>query len=162
MNLKHISGLVLLFVLLAFPVSASTVSFLVVETGLSDEAPNVQYSSLWEGGLMDTFFEAGHIVTNNPILRVKQKPLKTLSGELKDDYDDAYLSGVDYLIICFLSYNTQGETAIPFEMAIKVYSTTTEVPVYEQTFLAGSGTTLREEYQIAQNAGKVIASKIKD
>ena len=157
-----IAALLALLTLLVFPASASTVSFLVVETGLNEESPHVQYSSLWEGGLMETFFNAGHIVTNSPILRMKTKPAQVLSGALKEDFDEAYLGGVDYFILGFLCYKMQDGMAIPFEMAIRVYSTAPQALVFERTFPAGSGRTLNEEYQFAQNAGRVLASQIRE
>jgi hypothetical protein len=45
-------------------------------------------------------------------------------------------------------------------MIIKIYNTDTEKLVFERSFPAGTGKNLSEEYQIAQNAGKVIVSNI--
>lgn len=152
----------LLCVFLTFPASASMVSFLVVETGLNDEMPSAQYSSLWEGGLMETFFNAGHIVTNSPISRMEKRPAQDLSGMVKADFDEAALGGADYFILGFLSYQMRGTAAIPSEITIKLYRADTRELVFERIFPAGKGKNLDEEYQLAQNAGRLIASHIKE
>ncbi|MDR1971118.1 MAG: hypothetical protein LBQ46_04280 [Treponema sp.] len=133
------------------PVSAATVGFLVLETGekpeisaeLSPEvtpanSPEVspgsfESSALWETCLLDVFFEAGHVVSNSPILRLarisgadlpgKAAPEGEFPRELGPELEDAALGGVDYLILALLSY-PQGETdpkAKPKEVSLRVY-----------------------------------------
>ena len=70
MNNKRMGILAVLLILLSFPAFASLVSFMVVETGLSEDISSTQHGSVWEGGLMDAFFDAGFIVTNSPATRV--------------------------------------------------------------------------------------------
>ena len=162
MNFKRLGSGAVLLILLALPVSASTVSFLMVETGLSSEFSGTQHTSLWEGGLMEAFFNAGHIVTNSPILRMERRPSRDLSGSIKDDLDDAALSGVDYFVLGFLDYQIKGENALPVGIVLKIYATGSRNLVYEQNFPAGRGKNLNEEFQFAQNAGRIIISHIKD
>jgi len=150
---------VLLF-LLVFPASASMVSFLVVETGLNDET-RTQYGSIWEGGLMDAFFDAGHIVTNSPIARLVKMPEKDLSGPIGNDFSEAAANGAGYFILCFLEFQNK-DGAVPNAMVIKIYETNGEKLVFERSFPAGTGKNLSDEYQIAHNAGKAIVSNIKD
>ena len=151
-----------LFLLLVFPAHASMVSFLVVETGLSDEAASSQYSSLWEGGLMSVFFDAGHIVTNYPVARMDKKPAVDLSGYIGIEFNEAAENGSEYFVLVFLEYQTQGRSALPTESILKLYRTDTKELIFEQSFPAGSARTLNEEYQLAQNAGRLILSNIKD
>jgi len=152
--------MVVLLLLLVFPASASMVSFLVVETGLSEETVT-QYGTVWEGGLMDVFFEAGHIVTNSPIARMEKKPGEDLSGYIQVDFYEATRSGADYFILGFLEFQSK-DARIPSAMVIKIYSTNTEKLVFERSFSAGTGKNLNDEYQIAKGAGQVIVSNIKD
>ena len=161
MNNKLLLGTVFLF--LTFSVSASTVSFLVVETGLNEETSSPQYSSLWEGGLMSVFFDAGHIVTNNPILRMEKQITTEIRGTaIEDDFKEAALGGVEYIILGFLDYQMQGSRAVPAKINIKIYTTTPQKLVFEQNFPAGSGRNSSEENQLIQNAGRTIISQIKD
>lgn len=161
MIFKRMGGMAVLFALLAFPVSASMVSFSLVETGLSDDVPGSQVTSLWEGGLMSAFFDAGHIVTNSPIARMKDKPAgDSLSGQLMDDFNEAVNGGADYFIMGVLEYQNQGGRAVPIEIAVKVYEADSEKVIYEQRFPAGKGKNLDEEYKNAQDAGRIISSHL--
>lgn len=162
MNIKRLWSLAVLLVFLGFPASASMVSFLLVETGLSQEGPSTQYTGLWEGGLMDAFFDAGHIITNSPITRMDKKPSPDLSGKVEDDYFDAVMGGADYFILGFLDYQIQGARAVPVGMVLKIYDTDSSKMVYEQLFPVGTGKNLDEEFRIARNAGQTMASHLKD
>ena len=148
-----------LLLLLIFPVSASMVSFLVIETGLSEESVT-QYGSLWEGGLMDVFFDAGHIVTNSPIARMEKRPAEDLSGYIGVDFYEATRSGADYFVIGFLEFKNK-DSHVPNAMIVKIYNTNTEKLIFERSFPAGTGRNLGEEYQIAKSAGQVIVSNMK-
>jgi hypothetical protein len=158
MNYKRLGSMAVLLLLLVFPASASMVSFLVVETGLNEEA-STQYGSLWEGGLMEVFFDAGHIVTNCPIARMEKRPAEDLSGYIEVDFYEATRGGAEYFILGFLEFQNK---SVPSVMVIKVYSTNTEKLVFERSFPAGTGRNLGEEYQIAKNAGQVIVSNMRD
>ena len=161
MNYYKLPGCValLLFVLI-FPVSASMVSILLVETGLNEEAPLTQHSSLWEGALMSSFFDAGHIVTNSPILRLEEKPQQALNIALKSDFEDAASGGADFIVLCLLEFQSQARGAAPADVSIRTYRADTQELIFEQNFPTGRGRNQNEEYQFAQNAGNVIVSRI--
>ena len=160
MGKKRLWGMIILLIFLAFPVSASMVSFLLVETGISDDILSGQYSSLWEGGLMAAFFDAGHIVTNSPITRMEKKPDKDINGPLEYDFKEAVRGGSDYFVLGFIEFKVIGARAVPVSIALKCYSANTKRLVCEERFPAGSGKNLEEEYRLAQNAGRVIISRI--
>jgi hypothetical protein len=162
MNCKRLAGIAVLLTLLTLPVSASMVSILIVETGLDEEIASPQYSSLWEGGLMASFFDSGHIVTNGPITRIGKNPPRDLSGTIKEDFNEAALVGAEYFVLGFLEYQIRGMEAVPLEITIKLFKIDSQELVCEQNFPAGKGNNFREEYQFAQNAGRTIISQIKD
>ena len=162
MIFKRIGSAAILLLILAFPVSASMVSFLVVETGLEGGNVGSQYSSLWEGGLMAAFFDAGHIVTNYPVIQMKNRPENDISGVIENEFNEAASGGSDYFILGFLEYKNLGGVITPVGMTLKLYSTSPKELLYEQIFPAGKGKSLNEEYQFAQNAGFVLASNIKE
>jgi len=159
---KTLLSIALLLLVLIFPASASMVSFLVVETGLNTETAITQHSSLWEGGLMDVFFEAGHIVTNYPVERMEKKPAQDLSGIIRADFYEAAEGGAEYFILAFLEYQNIETTVIPIGITLKLYKTNPQELIFEQTLPAGTGKTLNEEYQFAINAGRIIVSKIRE
>ena len=162
MVIKRFLFTALLFMLLTFSASASMVSFLVVETGLNDGILGSQSSSrIWEEGLMAIFFDAGHIVTNNPILRMdKPVPAEIRGTVVEYDFDEAVMGGADYIILGFLEYEIQGIRAVPARMNIKIYTTVPEELIHEQVFPVGR--TSAEETQIVRNAGRTIISYIKE
>jgi len=162
MPYKRRMGLALLFVFLTFPLSASMVSFLLVETGLGEDVTSSQYTSLWEGALMAVFFDAGHIVTNSPFTRIEKLPAMDLAGQMKDDFNEAVNGGADYFILGFLEYKLQGDRPVPVSIVLKTYKTNSQKLVYEQRFPAGTGRNLNDEYQYAQNVGRIIISHLED
>jgi hypothetical protein len=166
MNYTRLTGCAVLLMFLAFPAAASMVSFVVVETGLNEEVPSPQYSSLWEDGLMAVFFDAGHIVTNSPITRIDKKPSFALSngldGTLKDDFDEAVFGGADYFVLGFLEYNVQTNAIVPNGITIRLYELDSGKLIFEETFPAGTGKNLNDEYQLAKNTGQTIVSHIKE
>jgi hypothetical protein len=95
---------------------ASTVSFFVIETGVNPDGRNFNHSFLWENALLDVFFEAGYIVSNDDMLRMQRKPYDLLSVI---DLDSLMMVGVDYLIIAQLDYS--GEIQVPQEIMLFVY-----------------------------------------
>ena len=161
MNIKRLGSIIVMLMLLVFPASASMVCFLVVETGINDEVASTQYSSLWEDGLMSVFFDAGHIVTNHPVERMEKKPAQDLSDGIANSFYDALDGGADYFIVCYLECRDQGGMAVPFDIIIRLYGTSTEELIFERNFPAGK-VNLGEEYQFAQNAGQLLISSIKD
>ena len=157
---KRLGCMAVLLGLLAFPASASMVCFLIVETGINEAAKSGQYSTLWEGGLMEAFFNAGHIVTNSPITRIEKKPARDLSGMVEAEFNDAIRGGAEFFVLGFLEFKNYGERAVPVELALRLYSSNSRDLVFEQNFPAGSGKNFDEEYLIAQNAGRVIISHL--
>jgi len=159
---KRQFGLAIVMIFLAFPVSAYMLSVLLVETGLNEEAPSMPFVGLWEGALMDTFFDAGHIVTNSPAARMGKKPANDFSGFVEEDYNDAVSGGADFFVLGFLEYQNRGGRTLPVLIEIKLYDTDSKKLVFEQSFPAGSGRDNNEEYQVAKNAGLKIISQLKD
>jgi hypothetical protein len=93
--------------------SAATVSFLVVETGLAEESVRPQSSLLWENGLMDVFFDAGHIVSNAPIMRIPGKTTEKLPDPVRNELDQARNGGADYFIVVLLEYSGSAVNGVP-------------------------------------------------
>jgi hypothetical protein len=125
----------LFFAAPAWPLFSATLNFLVVETGPSGESPSVSESSaLWEACLLDVFFEAGHIVSNYPILRLAglsaadfpgtDSPAKGFPREIRQELEAAALGGVDYLVLVLLGYprGAAGPKAKPEEVNMRIYS----------------------------------------
>jgi len=85
---------------------AANVSVLVLEAGLSEENPGNVYPYLWENGLMDAFFNSGHIVTNAPKILIDGKPDGDFPAEAERDFNNAKEGGMDYFLIALIDYST--------------------------------------------------------
>jgi hypothetical protein len=101
---KRLYGIAFI-VLLPIPLYAANISVLVAETGLLEGVPPFAVSSIWEGILLEVFFEEGHIVSNAPVIRLPSFPNKELPGEAVSDFYEAAGSGAEYFILAILDYS---------------------------------------------------------
>jgi hypothetical protein len=92
--------------LFSSPLFCAHISVLIIETGLRDGNP-ARFGGMmemWETGLLDVFFEEGHIVTNAQAFALKRKPGKELTGAIKGHITEAKDAGVDYFVLAYLNY----------------------------------------------------------
>jgi len=113
--LKRIFMTLIAAFLLTFSVGAATVSFYVIESGANEEADS-KISQLWETAFMDVFFDAGHIISNAPVMRLEKKPSDILQIV---DFKEAGVCGIDYMLVVLLDYKI-GEPA-PEEISFYVF-----------------------------------------
>jgi len=83
---------------------AAMISFMVIETGLPEFALKNPHSERWETSLLDVFFDAGHIVSNAPILRLASNPQNGIETIARPDIDEAAETGADYFLIAQLDF----------------------------------------------------------
>ena len=160
MFFKRLGLLVLLWGLLVIPASAAMVSFMVIETGIRPEADTGEYSYAWEDGLMGTFFDAGHIVTNSTVLRMQNAPAAGLPPEAQADFREAAEGWADFFVLVILEYNSSDGRLRPRSAIIRVFSTATGRMTYEQAFPAGSGSSVRDEHNAARQAASAVAAQL--
>ena len=134
---------VLFGVIFAININAATVSFLVIETGLPPETGINQHSVLWENGLLDVFFEAGHIVSNAPIKRLNSKPMEEFPREAMGDLNDAREGGAEFFILALLEYN--GVQA-PDKISLRMFKLNPYKKIFEQQHNGKRSNSTREEY----------------
>ncbi|MDR1929290.1 MAG: hypothetical protein LBQ44_01550 [Treponema sp.] len=138
---------------------AATISFLVIETGLPADSARPESSSLWESGMMDSFFDAGHIVSNAPVLRVEHPPRDPeakFPREASRELDEARLGGADFFVVIFLNYrnNPLGK---PGEIQVRIFRVSNGQLLYETACGEYTGDKIEEEFQrIKKNAGKIL------
>jgi len=152
----------LLFIFALFPLSAANVSFLVMETGLRQESPTGQYSILWENGLMDTFYECGHIVSNAPLMRVYEKCEDGFPSDAERDYKEAKNGGMDFFIIAIINYSAyRGNNPQPHNIILRLFNTKSEQMIHEQIFSHKISKTAKEEKDNIKNAAMEFAVHIR-
>jgi hypothetical protein len=136
-----------------FPLNAANVSFLVMETGQSREDPAGLYPVLWENGLMDVFFESGHIVSNFPIMKVVEKPSNGFPGEAEEEFETAQNGGVDFFLVGIVDYAQHG-------VSLRLFNTKSLRIIQEQKYTVKSFKVTRNEYENIKKAVRIMAARL--
>jgi hypothetical protein len=140
------------------PLSGATVSFLVLETGLEEGQGASQYSSLYESGLLDVFFDAGHIVSNAPILRLSRVPGQGFPEEAMGDLEEAAEGGMEYFILAQLDYAVPPGEAIekPRTVFLRIFRVAPRTLIYERRYDGTALPTMDDEFlEVRQRAGNL-------
>ncbi|MDR2053205.1 MAG: hypothetical protein LBP80_07310 [Treponema sp.] len=147
------------------PVSAYTVSFIVVETGLPEEQGVCEYSILWESGLLDVFFDAGHIVSNAPVLRLSKVPAKQFPDEAVESLNEANTGGADYFVLALLDYRGSGapdiSTPKPKQVSLRLFKTSPFRFIGEEKFTVPRQAAAGEDFISAKQAAVKILPYLK-
>ena len=149
-----------------FPLSAANISFLVIETGVREEGRINESSAIWENGLMDVFFDAGHIVTNAPILRLNKNPPGEFPGEARKNLDEALEGGADFFILALLDYQeiipSANSILNPRSVSLRLFSTSPYKILYERTYPAGTSLQKNDRFSYAKNAARLLVPFLRD
>jgi hypothetical protein len=155
---------VMIFILAGFAsLGAATVSVMVIETGLPPGMGLTESASVWESGIMDACFDAGHIVSNAPAMRLPAAGAEEFPPEARRDFDQARVGGADYLIVAFLNYSGVNVSARgqekprPSEVFLKVWSVSSGELVYKLPVRVENRLSRDEEFlDVKRTAGRVI------
>ena len=149
------------FALFALPLNAYTVSVMVAETALPHAAPQAEASIRWETGFMDTFFDAGHIVSNAPIARLAS-PAGEVPEECMDDLYAAREGGVEYFILVLLNYEGYTGTGAPrpVRAELKMFKVTPYRLVAVTRFPAPGGTLETDHLANAREAARLLLTHL--
>jgi len=154
--------LAIVIVVMGFmPLTAATVSVLVIETGLPSETGLSPSASVWESGVMDAFFDAGYIVSNAPSMQLAKASISQIPPEARRDFEEARLGGADFFVVVHLNYPASVDgTAVaelPKTVVMAAFSIATGEVIYEASMGTRSWGNPREEFMIAkQNTGNLI------
>jgi hypothetical protein len=165
MYLKRFLGAAGLSLLWTASLSAATVSFLVIETGLGQGEGRKDFSSLWETGLMDVFFDAGHIVSNSPVMRLQVVPEEEFPGDALAELDEAREGGVDFFIIALLDYRgspPEGNQRPPRAISLRLFSINPYRLLFEQSYSGIVSVSANEDFLNAKRAAQIIIPHLKD
>ena len=148
-----------LIVILSFlgfiSLNAATVSVLVVESGLPPGYGCTSSAEVWESGMMDAFFDAGHIVSNAPCMQIIDAT-GVLPAEVNGDFDLARTGGADFLVLVVLKYQ-EGSADRAKEVIIRVFSVASGSMLYESNLAAKVWGNVDEEFIDAkQQAGNLV------
>ncbi|MDR3167138.1 MAG: hypothetical protein LBT93_04270 [Treponema sp.] len=165
MFLKRVGGVVCLSLLLSVPLSAATVSFLVIETGLWEGEGRSEFSTLWETGLMDVFFDSGHIVSNAPIMRLPVNPEGEFPDEAQRDLEEAREGGAEFFVLALLDYAGSSGTGAqrhPRIISLKLFRIDPYGLLFEQRYTGTVTASANEEFFNAKKAAQTIIPHLWD
>jgi hypothetical protein len=123
---------------------AATVSVLVMESGSPGEQTG-QYSIMWENGLLEVFFETGHIVSNFPRISLEEKPADGFPDEAEKDFEGAKEGGMDYFLIAIVDYKTSN-------VFLRLFKTGSPKMIREQKYTVTTYRNIKEEYDKIKTA----------
>lgn len=132
------------------PLSAATVSFLVMEVGQVNEDPSDLYPVLWENSLLDVFFESGHIVSNSPIVHLSEKPSKGFPDEAERDFESAKKGGMGYFIVAIVDYASS-------DVSLRLFNTNSQKLLREQKYSIKTVKNTKDEQESIKKAIRSIA-----
>jgi hypothetical protein len=163
MFLKRFCAVLAAAGLSAFPASAATVSFLVIETGLGEGFPVVESSNVWESGLMDVFFDAGHIVSNIPLMRLEGRPEQALPDEVRNEFEEAAAGGAEYFMLALLDFGGgSGGVPKPRNISLRLFRIHPYQLIVEQRWAGKASAPLSEEFSAAKEAARKIIPHLRD
>jgi len=136
------------------PLGAATVSVLVMEAGETRENQGGQYPILWENGLLEAFFDSGHIVTNSPKLQIDGKPAGDFPPEAENDFNNAKEGGMDYFLIALIDYST------PL-VFLRLFDIRSTKMVLEQKHAVTTFRNHKDETDKIKTAARVMAAQIR-
>jgi len=143
-----------IWILSASALYAANVSVLVMESGQSRESPGNQYPTLWENGLLDAFFDSGHIVTNAPIKKIDGKPSEGFPVEAERDFDNAQEGGMDYFVVAVIDYATPN-------VSLRLFDIRSTKMVREQKYRITTFNVTKDELDKIKAAATTMAVTIK-
>ncbi|MCL2043441.1 MAG: hypothetical protein FWG89_04810 [Treponema sp.] len=139
---KTVIQIFLLCVVFIIPLNAASISILVIEAGLSSSSPASSKSAMWENGLMDVFFESGHIVTNASISRLPDIPDEEEIPYLTErEFDEAKEGGMNFFLVAIVSHPS------PHNVILRLFSTETSEMLLEYSYTDSTHRSDRAEYE---------------
>jgi len=148
---------IILGIFLVFRAEAAMVSFMVIETGLPQDAAKPQYSHLWESALLDVFYEAGHIVCNAPIMRIQLLDAGKVPDAAMAELEQAGEGGADFFILAILDYKTGDASMPPNAVSLKLFSIDPFNQLYEQNV---AGKNFRTSKELFDNLKKIAGGLV--
>jgi len=133
---------------------AATVSFLIMEAGQSGENQGGQYSIQWENGILEVFFDSGHIVSNFPALQIKAKPDGDFPPEASRDFTSAQEGGMEYFIIAIVDYAQSN-------VSLRLFNTKSSKMIYEQRYAANTFKSNKDEYEKIKAAVSSLTTHVR-
>jgi hypothetical protein len=124
-----------LVIMAVAPVFAVNVSIMVVETGLKETGGGKDTASKWESGMMDVFFDTGHIVSNARSIVLNGIEAETILETIGHELREAEEGGAAYFVLAVLDYeNKTVDTKTPNRVSLRLYNIDKHTLIAEETY----------------------------
>ena len=160
MSYKYCFPLLVLILFAILPLGAANVSIMVFETGLDMEGDANLHSGLWESGLLDVFFDSGHVVSNAPIMRLDYMPDEVFPAQAQDSLNEAREGGMEYILSAQLNYANYTSKR-PANVIVRLFRIQPFKMIFEETFSDSKSKTSREEFEFVKQAARKFPPRIK-
>jgi hypothetical protein len=111
---------------------------------------------------MDVFFEAGHIVSNAPIMHIVERPESSFPEENSAAIQQAYAGGAEYLVIAILDYEGVTKPARPRVVSLRLFHLYPYKLLFEEIYSNSGQTPMSEEISHAKRTAQMIIPHIGD
>jgi hypothetical protein len=141
-----------------FSLHAANVSFIVLETGAGAAAARGP-AGLWEEGIMEVFFNDGHIISNAKARKINTFPPQEFPEEALRDFQEADEGGSEYFIVAFLNYGEEIKTGIskPQSVTLRLYNVAPYRFLAETIVKEANKTPVEDELNVARDCAKEIS-----
>jgi hypothetical protein len=141
-----------------FSLYAANVSMVVLETGAAALAAR-EPAGLWEEGIMEVFFNDGHIISNAKAKKIGAFPKQEFPEEALRDFQDADEGGSKYFIVALLNYGDElcAGAARPVSVTIRLFHVTPYQFLTETTIEDVKKAPVEDELNIARDCAKDIS-----
>jgi len=152
MSVKSFAAALFMCAVSVSGIRAANVSFLVMETGLPRESATSQYSVMWENGLLEVFFESGHIVSNAPRMRLAGDVSREgFPPEAERDRQDAANGGMDYFLIAIVDHPSHN-------VSLRLFGAASGEMIAQRTHAGSQAWNTREEHESIRSAIRAMAA----
>jgi hypothetical protein len=155
---KRLSLLTVLLLALTGSLFAANVSFIVLESGTAAVAAK-NAATLWEDGIMEVFFNNGHIISNAKTRKIPVFPKEELPEEALREFQEADEGGSEYFMVALLNYSDSSNEvyATPESVTIRLYSVSPYKFIAEKTIIEKNKNTVEDELNNAKKiAGEIV------
>jgi hypothetical protein len=161
---RHISILAVFSLVSIFSANAANVSVMIIESGFDQESSSSSVNlphlaGIWESGMMDILFEAGHIVSNAESMTITRNAEEDIPEEVRSSIDAAILGGADYFIMVFLHYEPLSDShhdARPVQVMLELLSLRPSTVLFKEKIAKPNKTNQRDEFANAQKAARIV------
>jgi hypothetical protein len=133
--------------------SAANVSLMVMETG--DGSGKWNGLTEWESGMMDVFFDAGHIVSSAKDLMLGKEPA-TLPPQVYDEMNEAVSGQFDYFVVVTVNIPKAKEPGQIGKITMQLFNIDLQPAklIYSDLYTWVKGSKARPVYFNAQKAAE--------